>query len=377
MNLLISLCNISYLPKEYFLGVYNCLEQRLQYVELFSSNKESFPIHELWGATGIAKVENGYLVTTQGITNYIIYLDKNFNVVSYKALEIVKDTHSIAYNQGFVYVASTGNNSVIKLPFDNNFGEEQVYWTYENKEENVIHLNGITFLGNELIISCFGKKAGDKTIRSGFIKNITSNKILLEGIREPHNLTCYQDKLYVIESPTGCVYEIDRDNCEIVKEFAGYARGLAFNDEGDVFVVRNARRKSSRHIGGKKNVPLVDVTNDICEWEHAWICHSKCNERTYTKQDITAFAFEVYDLIVLDPDFESPNLIDFNEGISQKILRYENSCADLKHQLQKSREQKAKVDSLLSQCNQANQQYKKQIDDYKTQLDKVQKKSEE
>lgn len=333
-------CNVSYLPKQHFLGVYNCEKRRLQYVSLTVPKGENSTFYRGVGATGIVKVKNGYVITTQSSTcPHIIYLDTKLNIVCCKALEIAKDPHSIAYQENFLYITSTSNNSIIKLPFNDQFGEEQVHWSFDDNKEDVIHLNGIAFLNNELIISCFGKQVNKKTIRSGFVKNISSNEILLEGIREPHNLTCYQDKLYVVESTTGCIYKIDRDGYEIVKEFAGYARGLAFSDAGDIFVVRNARRKSSRHIGSKKNVPLVDLTNDICEWQHSWICHSKWHETTYSKQDITAFAFEVYDLIVLDYDLQSPNLIDFNDGINQRILSYENLCSDLKHKLNKTQKE--------------------------------------
>ncbi len=350
MHLLITFCNTSYLPKQHFLGVYNCVKETIKYVSLKIDREKDSTFTKSVGATGITKVENGYIFITQSSTfPCIIYLDINLNFVEYKALKIVKDPHSIVYNQGFLYITSTGNNSIIKLPFDNKFGEEEIYWSYENNQDDIIHLNGIAFLNNELIISCFGKQVDTKTIRSGFVKNISSNEILLEGIREPHNLTCYQNKLYVVESTTGCIYKIDKDGYEIFKEFAGYARGLAFSDEGYIFVARNARRKSSRHIGSKKNVPLIDITNNICEWQHSWICHSKWNETTYHKQDITAFAFEVYDLIVLDSNFKSPNLIDFNEGIIQRILSYENLCADLKYKLNTTQKELEDVKQELNQ----------------------------
>lgn len=348
--LLMTFCNVSYLPKQHFLGVYNWVERRLQYVSLTFAQEGNSTFYRGVGATGIVKVNNGYVITTQSSTcPHIIYLDTNLNVVCCKALEMARDPHSIAYNEDFLYITSTSNNSIIKLPFNNQFGEEQVHWTFENNQEDIIHLNGIAFVKDELIISCFGKQVDNKTIRGGFVKNISSNEILLEGIREPHNLTCYQDKLYVVESTTGCIYKIDEDGYEIVKEFAGYARGLAFSDQDDIFIVRNARRKSSRHIGNKKTVPLKDITNNICEWQHSWICHSKWNQTTYQKQDITAFAFEVYDLIVLDYNFQSPNLIDFDEGINQRILSYENLCSDLKNKLNKTQKELEDIKQLLNE----------------------------
>lgn len=333
MNLLLTFCNTSYLPKQNFLGVYNWLEHKLQYVSLATNSPEKEIFSKGVGATGITKVEDGYIVTTQSSTHpCLIFLDLNLNLINWKALEIAKDPHSITYNQGFIYIASTGNNSIIKLPFNGNFGTEEIHWSFDDSSKDIIHLNGISFFKDELVVCCFGEKKDDKTIRSGFVKNISNNEILLEGIREPHNLTCYQDKLYVLESMTGSIYQIDQGTYKIYQEFTGYVRGLAFGEQNDIFVIRNARRRSSRHIGSKKNLPLIDTTNHICEWERAWICQSKSNQKTYEKRDMTAFAFEVYDLLVLDDNFNfsNHNLINFEEGISQRIINYENLCANLK-----------------------------------------------
>lgn len=330
MKLLMSFCNVGYLSKQHLLGIYDWEKHHLNYVSLPLENLKIDP-QKIQGATGLIKTKDNYFLALQSKSPYILSLDSNFNVIACKALELVKQPHSLAFHEGYLYVISTGTNSIVRLPYDVRFGKEELHFRLEEADTDQIHLNSLAVFDNQLIVSCFGLKKGNNFIRSGYVKNVSYNKILLEGIREPHSLVKHNRDLYVLESANGCLYQITPGKkCQLVKQFSGYARGLAF-EGNEVFIVRNAYRKLSRQLGDKKQVPLIDLTTEVCEWQRSWICRSKLEENTYHKKDFTAFAFEVYDIISLISEPNSINLV--KDGVIHRILCYEELCAELQHQL--------------------------------------------
>ena len=356
MKFLMTFCNVSYLPDQYFLGVYDWTHHDMKYVSL---PLERFPLSKPGvGATGLIRQDERYFLVLQSTPAYLLCLDRDFNVLSSKALDLVQDAHSLVFYRESIYIASTGNNSIVKVSFDGDFGDEEVFVRLNNSSENRLHLNSIAFWKDEAIVACFGLERGSQIIRHGFVKNVSSDVTLLEGIREPHNLMVRDGFLYVLESSTGGLYQISpRQEVTLMKEFGSYGRGLAFWED-DVFLVRNARRMLSRQVGGKKNIPLVDASAEVCEWKHSWICCSKIGEETYTKKNLTAFAFEVYDLVPLIAEPSSKNLV--KDGISHRILSYESLCARLRHQVKALHEQKvkekARCEEIQSQLQKAQEE---------------------
>ncbi len=325
MKFLISFCNVGYLSKQHCLGVYDWEQHHLDYVSL-PLEKLQIDYKKVGGSTGLIRTETNYFLVLQSKYPYVLCLDHQLNVIDCQGLKLVNDPHSLAFHEGYLYIVSTGNNSIVRLPYENKFGEEELHLQLDETESDQIHLNSLNFFENQLIISCFGINKGENFIRNGYIKNVYSNQILLEGIREPHSLVKYNNALYVLESITGCVYKIiPGDTCELFKEFSGYARGLAFQGH-EIFAVRNAHRKLSRQLGEKKHTPLIDTSATVCEWQHSWICRSKFAENTYQKKKFTAFAFEVYDIVPLISEPNPINLVQ--DGIIHRILCYEEFCAE-------------------------------------------------
>lgn len=330
MKFLISFCNVGYLSKQHCLGVYDWEKHHLDYVALPLENLQ-IDYQKVGGTTGLIQVETNYFVILQSKYPYVLCLDSELNVIHCQGLELVKDPHSLAFHEGYLYIVSTGNNSIVRLPYNDKFGEEELHLRLDEAHSDQIHLNSLAFFEHQLIVSCFGMKGRNNLIRNGYIKNVYANQILLEGIREPHSLINYNNALYVLESVTGCLYKIiPGQDCQLLQEFSGYARGLVF-DDNDIFIVRNARRKLSRQLGGKKHAPLRDITAEICEWQHSWICRSKFEENTYEKKDFTAFGFEVYDIVPMISEPNPANLV--KDGVIHRILCYEEFCAELQHQL--------------------------------------------
>lgn len=367
MKFLISFCNAAAfgnLANQYILGVYDWEKHDLKYVALPFNKSQNF--HPVQGSTGLIRNETQYFVVTQSKTPQLFCLDSDFNVIDSKLLELVKDPHSLALHESCIYIVSTGDNSIVRVPFDQTFGNEEVYWKFDDTSVDKIHVNSIAFWGGDLIVSCFGNPVSSNVIRSGFIKNVSSDVMLIEGIREPHNLICYNDYLYVLESITGCLYKISPTyDIELIKEFIGYARGLAlFEDE--VFIVRNARRKLSRQLGGKKHIPLADTTANICEWKHSWICRSKLGEETYKKKNFTAFAFEIYDIVPLISLPSDVNLV--NEVINQRILDYEEICANMQQQLKVLHEAKAESKNEIVKMKSQLDETQSELEHTKSQL---------
>ena len=325
-----SFCNVGYLSKQYFLGIYDWEQHHLSYVSL-PLEKIQIDSQAIQGATGLIKTKANYFLTLQSKHPYVLSLDNELNVIDCKGLELVKQPHSLAFHEGYLYIVSTGNNSIFRLPYNRKFGKEELHSRLDEADSDRIHLNSLAVFDNQLIVSCFGLQKGNNFIRSGYVKNVSYNNILMEGIREPHSLVNYNNALYVLESTTGCLYEIiPGKKCQLVKEFSSYARGLAFQDN-DIFIVRNAHRRLSRNLGGKKQAPLMDITAEVCEWQRSWICRSKFEENTYQKKDFTTFAFEVYDLVSLISEPNPKNLV--KDGVIHRILSYEEFCADLQHQI--------------------------------------------
>lgn len=338
MKFLISFCNVGYLSKQHLLGIYDWGRHDLSYVSLPLEELQIDP-KTIQGATGLIKTKQNYFLNLQSKQPYVLSLDINLNIIDCKKLELVRQPHSLAFHEDHLYIVSTGNNSIYRLPYNNKFGQEELHLCLDEAKTDQIHLNSLVFFENQLIVSCFGANKGNNLIRSGYIKNVSYDRILLEGIREPHSLVTYNNALYVLESVSGCLYQIiPGQKCQLFKEFSSYARGLAFQDN-EIFIVRNAYRRLSRQLGGRKQTPLIDITAELCEWQRSWICRSKFDENTYQKKDFTAFAFEVYDIVSLISEPKPINLV--KDSVIHRILCYEEFCAELQHKLKILQESKS------------------------------------
>ena len=175
-------------------------------------------------------------------------------VTSYIALEKSKDTHSLVFHNGYIYLVSTGTNEIYRVSFhDGQFCREELVWGYPgvSYDKNEIHLNGLTIDEDRLIASCFGSKRADGSWDAkGRVFYVNSGHTIHGGLNQPHSPLVADRRLIFAESMAHKVYiynKAEHDKWGIKKEVClrGYTRGIALTDDR-LLVGISADRKLSR-----------------------------------------------------------------------------------------------------------------------------------
>ncbi len=302
MSLLISICNQNATPYQSLLLLND--ENNAQWVELPTQSDFS-----LIGCIGIEKVGSLTYVLTQGEISYLLIYDANFIVVSLTKVPEILDAHSLCYHDGYLYIVSSGNNSIYRLPlssigFPFPDGNVEFFWRYPgipSVDEDLVHLNSIAVNNGQLHVTCFGLKTDTatwKTATNGLCMDISENDTKkIESLYHPHSAKFEGETLFVCASNThdlirleeaDGVYEIKSRNA-----FDGYIRGFTFSDKY-YYVGQSESRKVSRSRGTEN---LLD--GKICQNSKVYIL-DKDNLQIVKEIDISPFGAEIYDLCYID-----------------------------------------------------------------------------
>lgn len=218
----------------------------------------------------------------------------DLTVVHSRQLPHVRAAHSIVVRDGTLYVVSTGRDVVLAYDY---WGpprtEPEVVWQASDHQDDRHHLNSLTELHGDLIVSGFGERSGELwySATDGFIHNITRDVRLKDGLWHPHTVTVHDDRLFYCESQRWLFCSPDGP----VAKLGGYTRGVAWLDADTALVGTSVWRSESLSTGrplgpevpqgavGTSRLDLVNVLTGgtMRSYETGW------------------FGTEVYDLLVL------------------------------------------------------------------------------
>jgi glycosyltransferase involved in cell wall biosynthesis len=145
----------------------------------------------------------------------------------------VDDIHDVVFKDGYCYVVGTTGNKVIKLDGE---GQEVETWTFADADDSW-HINCLGDWNDRIVFSAFGdfsttrgyKKA---TNGAGFVRDLLSGNILIDGLSQPHSLVSCGENLIVANSEMKEIREYAPDGTLLrTAQFDGYTRGISVGEE--------------------------------------------------------------------------------------------------------------------------------------------------
>jgi Domain of unknown function (DUF4915) len=236
------------------------------------------------------------LVAQSDFSTHLSILERNsLEVVNLQPLPEVNDGHSLLRFGDDLVVVSTGTDEIFAYPLrDGGIGDARLFWSPTNSGADTHHVNSLAVAGGELLCSAFGPKGGDSwyTAMNGYIRNLTSDRIVLDGLRQPHSVTWHDDRLFFCNSLEGSVNTADG----VIAYLYGYSRGLAFGPHGTMY----AGTSLSRRPSGSDDSSVFGNPSDSGD------LHGQCAliQMTDTgtnrvESSIAPFGNEIYDIFVL------------------------------------------------------------------------------
>jgi len=164
---------------------------------------------------------------------YVIY--DTDGVTARRTVEELRQPHSALWSGDSLIVVSTGTNAVLWLDAA---GAVEHRWQAPGSGD-CWHLNSLAWDGAQLLVSAFGRfeeRLGwvDRQARegTGFVFEIPSQRVSLEGISSPHNPLRFGGGWLICESAHGLLLELDGQGRRLREVgFDGWTRGLAYDEE--------------------------------------------------------------------------------------------------------------------------------------------------
>jgi len=191
----------------------------------------------------------------------IIEIDPKYKLVRSGELPSGSRCHGVAYSalkQQF-YLASSYLDAV--LVFDKDFKHiDTISLSHKCKVEGepCHHCNDICVVGSSLYISMFSYSGNWKrNVFDGVVLEIdlNTNELYRPVITElwmPHNIDYIAGSLTVLDSLRG---QLKRNNAQVVGEFPGFSRGLAY-DGVYYYIGQSRNRNYSSYLGLSKNISI-------------------------------------------------------------------------------------------------------------------------
>jgi WD40 repeat protein len=206
----------------------------------------------------------------------------------------VFDAHSICLDGDAMIVASSGSDEIVRLTLDGSWAGNEVIWRASDRREDTEHVNALMWHQGRLLCSGFGGKVTARwsDSKNGYVYDVTKGSYLVRGISHPHSLGEHRREVYFCESSLSSVRTMDRN----VAQFSGYVRGLAFSNDGKCFVGRSIGRYETESPEFVLNPMGPGVSSGTCAIE---VCDSLEPNATRRSLDLTDFAREIYDILLL------------------------------------------------------------------------------
>ena len=264
--------------------------------------------------------------------------EDNLFPLFYQEMPEVKDGHSILAVDQCLYIVSTGTDEVISYNIkEKSLENPNVIWRASKTRKDTHHINSIVEKNGEILVSAFGPKSGHlwSTASNGYIFNISSNSLIMDGIHHPHSLSVKNDKIFYSDSQRNafCV----QDQTTALFELDGYTRGVSWLSDDLVWLATSIGRRVSKSTGLVGNAADPGELAGECS-----LLLGDISERKIVKKiDLSWFGPEIYDVLVLETN--QANLLLLSNA-SQ--LRERHAVQSLKTQLSK---QDAQVQILTAQ----------------------------
>lgn len=164
------------------------------------------------------------------------------------------DLHDIAFGNDGLYAINTSFSCLCRI--DDNYSFTPVWkppFIDSLKSEDRCHLNGlvmqdgmpkyVTGLGQTNIMQGWR----ENITNGGFLMDVTTNEVILEGLAMPHSPRMYKGELYMLLSATGefIKVNIQERSYEVIKKFDGFCRGLDIVDDYAFIGFSKLRKNSS------------------------------------------------------------------------------------------------------------------------------------
>jgi hypothetical protein len=296
MRVVLSLCNERRNP-----------EQGVLLFDVVSKDAAWIPVgasESIMGTRGVC-VDGDFLYVVYTVGWYeahvatFVVRSELIELVDDKRLPDVSDPHSICVFNDRLLVTSTGTDEIVAYDLDDRkvTGNAESFWRASDAGSDTHHVNSVCTDGSAVIVSAFGPREGElwSSARSGYIYNITEQRMILSDLQHPHSARIFDGVLYFDESSRQSLRTASGGRVII----GGYVRGCERLRDGTMLVGSNAARRVSRSRGVVTNAANIENT----EGERVGSCSlvrvglGAVPLREFI--DVSAYGLEIYDIAAL------------------------------------------------------------------------------
>jgi GT2 family glycosyltransferase len=246
--------------------------------------------------------------------------DDNLAPLFYQELPEIKDGHSMLATNDCLYVVSTGTDKVICYDIkEESLENPRVVWRASKANADTHHINSIAEKEGEIIVSAFGPKSGLlwATASNGYIHNITSDSLVIDGIYHPHSLSIKKGQIFYSDSHRNALCVVGQKSA--IFELNGYTRGVSWLSDELIFVATSIGRRISKSTG------LISNPADPGEvaGECSLLLGNISEKRIIRKTDLSWFGPEIYDVLVLQEvsHLDLLSLANISQGAERQVIQ--------------------------------------------------------
>lgn len=190
--------------------------------------------------------------------------------------------------------------------------------------EDRCHLNGMAMQnGRPAYVTTFNRNdCRDSWVNSdaneGTLINITTNKIVLDGLSMPHSPRCYRNRVYLCDSGKGeiLMYDPETGKSSTVIKLRGFPRGINFY--GPLMFVGLSQVRPS-----EKRTPPPIAAEFGETWSGIWVINLEDHSEVAFIR-FTGDVQQLYDIAII-PDSVHPELIDNSDSLIRHTFDYQEA----------------------------------------------------
>jgi hypothetical protein len=236
------------------------------------------------------------LVANSDFSTHVSVLDRgSLQVVNVQRLPEVDDGHSVVRLGEELIIVSSGTDEIVAYPLDDfELGPSRVLWSPTGSGTDTHHVNSVTNLDGELVCTAFGPQENGSwaSAENGYVYNVSTEELVLDGLRQPHSATCHDGELFFCNSREGSVNTCDA----VVAYLYGYTRGLSFGPDGTMHVGTSLSRRPQ----GADDAMVFLNPSDVGDIHgHCAVVQMNVMGTNRLETTLAPFGDEIYDLFVL------------------------------------------------------------------------------
>jgi Domain of unknown function (DUF4915) len=292
-RLLISIQNVALDPRPSCLLLFDVASQRKQWIDIGLGQLLASGL----GIYGDDRHIFHVCIANADFSTHLVVLDRStLDVIHVRPLPEVEDGHSVLHYVDELIVVSTGTDQIIAYPLcDADLGKPRILWSPTDSGTDTHHINSLCVADGELLCSAFGPKDDDSwaTARSGYVRNLTTDTMLIQGLRQPHSATWHDGELYFCNSLEGSI----NTTYGVVAYLYGYARGLTFGIDGTMYAGTSLSRRPPQQSDDTAVFRNPGDEGDL----HGQCALIRMTESGTNRVEtgMSPFGNEIYDIVVL------------------------------------------------------------------------------